>query len=362
MGFIPKQDYSSFQKGAKRLEAAMSGIPDRVPVYAQLHEFAMQELGIPASEFYTTPEILTPGSLEITERYDIDVGYVDYDVYNIEAEALGQRIIFSDSHMPDVDRAKPLITGPDDLKGIQKPDFDSAGRFPMVIELQELYEKLTGVPATLQFTAPFSLAANLRGIEPLILDIYANPDFARGLFDALVEEVLAPWILYQKEHFPEATSIVGSDATASLPIVNLSVLVEWIVPYILRLREICGPEVYVPNWVGERYLKDPEKLLQQKLKVCPGFIEGQDPDVEALGPQMYKDFANKNGIPLVLGLGAGFLANSTPEEVNDRVRQYVRVGGKNGYFALYLCNLGASTPPENVNAAVSAAHTYVSYN
>ena len=27
-----KKDYSSFQEGAKRFEAAMAGIPDRVPV------------------------------------------------------------------------------------------------------------------------------------------------------------------------------------------------------------------------------------------------------------------------------------------------------------------------------------------
>lgn len=361
MEFVPKKEYKSFQKGARRLEAAMSGIPDRVPVYAQLHEFAMQELGIPASDFYTDPALMTEGSLKVTERYDIDVGYVDYDVYNIEAEALGQEIIFSDRHMPDVDRARPLITGPDDLKLVVSPDFDSAGRFPMVMEVQNLYEKLTGVPATLQFTAPFSLAANLRGIEPLIMDIYANPDFARGLFDALVEEVLAPWIQYQKEHFPDATSIVGSDATASLPIVNMALLEEWVAPYILRLREICGPQVYVPNWVGERYLKLPERLMELKLRVCPGFLEGQDPDVDALGPQIYKDFANKKEVPLVLGLGAGFLANSTPEQVSDKTRQYVEVGGENGRFALYLCNLGASTPPENVRAAVRAVHSYGAY-
>jgi uroporphyrinogen-III decarboxylase len=357
-----KKDYSGFQTGARRLEAAMSGIPDRFPVYAQLHEFAMRELGISARKFYTTPDIITLGSLEVTERYGIDVGYVDYDVYNIEAEALGQEIIFSDIHMPDVDRAKPLIASPDDLKVIKSPDFAVAGRFPKVMELQGLFEKLTGVPATLQYTAPFSLAANLRGIEPLIMDIYANPDFARGLFDALVEEVLAPWILYQKQHFPNATSIVGSDATASLPIVNMSLLEEWVAPYILRLREICGPEVYVPNWVGERYLKLPERLMELKLRVCPGFLEGQDPDVEALGPQVFKDFANKKGVPLILGLGAGFLANSTPEKVRDRARQYVKVGGENGRFALYLCNLGASTPPENVKEAVDAAHTYGDYN
>jgi len=83
-----KSDYFGFQEGAKRLEEAMKGIPDRIPVYAQMHEFTMHELGIPAKTFYTTPEILTPATLEIAERYGIDVGFVDYDVYNIEAEVL----------------------------------------------------------------------------------------------------------------------------------------------------------------------------------------------------------------------------------------------------------------------------------
>ncbi len=64
-----QNEYSCFQEGAERLRAAMSGIPDRVPVYAQLHEFAMKELGVPAEEFYTTPEILTNGTLEITKMH-----------------------------------------------------------------------------------------------------------------------------------------------------------------------------------------------------------------------------------------------------------------------------------------------------
>jgi hypothetical protein len=231
-----------------------------------------------------------------------------------------------------------------------------------VIEMHAIFEKLTGVTPSLQFCAPFSFAANIRGIEQLIMDIILNPDFARGLFDAIVEEVLAPWILYQKKHFPNATSIGGSDASASLPILNLQLLKEWVVPYILRLREICGPEVYVPNWVGDKYLEKPEEMLDLKLQVSPNLLEGQDPDVEALGPGIYKDYANKHDVPLVLGVGAGFLAQATPEEVTERVKHYVEVGGKNGHFALYLCNLGATTPPENVRAAVEAVHTYGSYN
>jgi uroporphyrinogen decarboxylase len=357
-----KKEYYSFQEGAKRFDDAMKGTPDRVPVYAQMHEFAMNELGIQANTFYTTPEILTPSTLEIAERYGIDVGLLDYDVYNIEVEGLGQKVLFFEDHMPDVDRSAPLIAGPEDLDKIRTPDFDTAGRFSQVIEMHTIYEKLTGVAPSLQFCAPFSMAANIRGIENLIFDILLNPDFARGLFDAIVEEVLAPWILYQKKHFPLATSISGSDAFASLPTLNMEILEEWVVPYILRLREICGSEVYVPNWVGEKLLKKPEDLLELKLQVSPGFLEGQDPDVAALGPAFYKTYAEEHDVPLVLGVGASFMASSTPEEIHQRVKQYVEVGGENGCFALYLCNLGATTPVENVKAAIEAVHAYGHYN
>lgn len=356
-----KENYYSFQEGAKRLEKAMKGIPDRVPVYAQMHEFAMNELGFQADIFYTTPEILTPAILEVGKRYGIDVAFIDYDVYNIEVEALGQKIIYFKDDIPDVDRTLPLITGPDDLHKIRTPDFDTAGRFTKVIEMHTIFERMTGVTPSLQFCAPFSLAANIRGVENLIRDILMAPNFARSLFDAIVEEVLAPWILHQKKHFPHVISIGGSDAFASLPIINMKIFKEWVVPYVLRLREICGPEVYVPNWVGEKLLKKPEDLLALKLQVSPSFLEGQDPDVAALGPAFYKAYAGEYDLPLVLGVGASFMDSSTPDEVYQRVRHYVEVGGKNGHFALYLCNLSATTPTENVKAAIEAVHEYGCY-
>ena len=122
------KDYSSFQEGVKRFEAAMAGIPDRVPVVTQMHEFAMKELGIPAKKFYTTPGILAAGTLAVQEKYGIDVPVLDYDVYNIEVEALGQEIKYSEHDMPDVDRTKPLIRDRDDLKKIRTPDFSQVDR------------------------------------------------------------------------------------------------------------------------------------------------------------------------------------------------------------------------------------------
>ena len=357
------KDFSSFQVGLKRFEAAMQGIPDRVPVVTQMHEFAMKELGIAARQFYTTPEILAAGTLEVQEKYGIDVPVLDYDVYNIEAEALGQEITYSDTDMPDVDRTKPLIQNRGDLKKIRTPDFDSDGRFPHVVEMNRIFRKLIGgAEITVRFCAPFSLAANIRGLEPLLMDMYADPEFARDLLDRIVEEVLAPWVLHLKKEFPKVKSISGDDAAGSLPIVSPDIIRDWIVPDIRRMRELCGPEVYVPNWVGENYLKDPAEMLELKHQVCPGFVEGQDPDVAELGPALYKKFAQKKGVPLILGVGAAFLALSSPQEVSNRVKQYLEVGAPDGHFALLLCNLGATTPPQNVRAAINAVHRYGTYS
>jgi len=102
-------------------------------------------------------------------------------------------------------------------------------------------------------------------------------------------------------------------------------------------------------------------VLDLKRRVCPGFVEGQDPDVEKLGPVFYKKYAVKYGLPLILGIGAVFLATATPAEVTQRVRHYIEEGGENGRFALYLCNLGATTPAANVRAAVAAVRKYGTY-
>jgi len=349
-------NFSSFQEGSARLRRAMNGLVDRVPVFGQVHEFAAEYLGIPRREFFTRPDLSVPALLQTQRDFGIDVASVTYDVYNVEAEALGQELIWIDGCMPDVDRSKPLVRDRTDLGRIRTPDFETAGRFQQVIRMNALFRELTGLKPTLSFCAPFSLAANLRGIERLLIDMHEDPEFARGLVDAVTEEVLAPWILYQKRFFPGASRVAGADATASLPIVNLPILKRWIIPSIQRLRELCGPEVYVANWVGEHYLPNPAEMLKLKLAVGPGALWAQDPDVESLGPALFKDFAVAQDIPLVLGIGAGFLTLAAPGEVEARVREYVEVGGRGGRFALYLCNVGATTPAANLRAAVETAH------
>lgn len=348
--------YAFFREGVALMADALQGPTRRVPVYAQMHEFVAEQCGIPRREFFGRPELLVSATLDVQARFSLDVPAITYDVYNIEAQALGQQIRWSGSGMPDIDRDAPLIRDRADLSRIRTPDFDTEPACQRVLEICRHFRELTGLEPGLSFCAPFTLATNLRGIEPFLLDICTDPAFARDLLARITEDVLAPWIIYLQRHFPHSAKVSGVDATASPPIVNLTVLREWVVPSILRLREWCGPGVAVANWVGEHYLRQPEEMLDLKRLVGPGPVLGQDPDVEALGPEFYRSYADRHNVPLILGLGAGFLARERPAAVAERATRYAEVGARAGRFALYLCNLGAGTPPENLRAAVEAAH------
>jgi hypothetical protein len=338
------------------LGQALAGTSPRVPVLAQMHEFVAAHLGIPRREFFSQPEVMVSASLEVQAKFGLDVASISYDVYNIEAEALGQPIVHLDGGMPDIDRSALLVRGRQDLQRIRTPDFDAVPACRRVIDMHRIFQRLTGLTPRLSCCAPFTLATNLRGIEPFLLDICSDPDFAHELLERITEEVLAPWVRYQARHLPGTGRVSAVDATASPPIVNLQLLRDWVAPSILRLRALTGLDVYTANWVGERHLREPEAMFEQKLRVCPDVLWGQDPDVEHLGPERYKTYAVRRSVPLILGVGAAFLAEASPGEVARRVRHYATVGGQGGRFALYLCNLGATTPAENLRAAVQAAH------
>ena len=119
MNLEPK--YYKFQEAFKWVADASHGIPKRVPIYAQLCELIPGEMKKSAREVFHNPELLNVGTFTICEKYGIDVPSVDLDTYNIEAEAIGQKLRFTDDIMPDIDRAHPLIQEEGDIRKIITP-------------------------------------------------------------------------------------------------------------------------------------------------------------------------------------------------------------------------------------------------
>ena len=350
-----------FQKGYVQLQKALKGIPDSVPFTAQMHEFAMVWSGTRASKFYTDADALVTGIVKTAEDFDFDVPSVGYDVYNIEAEALGQKLIFRERQVPAIDNALRLIREKKAFLHLKPPLPGSSGRMPFVLNIRRLYRERTGIPLTIQFCAPFSLAVLLRGYEDFMLDLYEDVDFVHDLLSFLTEEVIAPWINVQIAEFPESASAIGADALCSPPMVNTTFIKNFSIPYIRRLRELCPVPISVINWWGESHVRNPIELLTLKLEVASGLIRAQDPDVAILGPELFKEFAVKNNVVLELGVGDVVLNRGPAEEIRDRIIHYLQKASPGGKFMLYLSSLNADTPPENIKIAVNAIRKYGKY-
>ena len=85
------------------------------------------------------------------------------------------------------------------------------------------YLEMTGKLERVYFTAPFSLAANIRGYENLVGDMFERPSFVHRLFKFLCDEVIGPHIEAMRSAVGIPDLIMdGRDAWASPPMITLT--------------------------------------------------------------------------------------------------------------------------------------------
>ena len=341
----------------ERIARIFRGEAQAVPILAQINEHVVKLCGGDMREAYTNAEKFVEMNLAVFEYYQLDMPGFYYDIYNIEAEALGQRLTWESDRMPDIDRRNPLIREHSDLDRLRPPDFKRSARMPFVLEVMRRSHEL-GLPVRVRFCSPFSLAVNVRGIENLLVDILTAPQFAHRLLTFLTDEVLVPWVRTQREATgqPNASGN-GADAAASPPIVNVEILEEFVMPYVARMNEKAGNVTSMGYW-GYSYLyKHPEKfykMLGLMASVSPGALMCMDPDVAKTGPEPYAEYARGKKMSLMLGLDTLLLQNGPLSSIVERCRRYVLAGARAERLVLFFNDVSVLTPPQNVHTAIAA--------
>ncbi|MEM7222492.1 MAG: cobalamin-dependent protein [Pseudomonadota bacterium] len=345
-----------FEAGYARLEAAMTDGASEVPFIVQMHEFSMAHTGNPGHRFYTDPEVFVRGICQTARDFGFDTPSFIWDVYNVEAEALGLPLVLFEDMAPALDNVTPLIRNEQDLARLKAPDPASAGRMPMVAEILHQVKDLTGRRPPLCFCGPFTMAAHIMTFEQLVVEIRQNPAFVQKVMEFVVDEVLVPYGQYMLKQFPDLPFYDGSDATASLPFITQDMQEEFAMAPILRMQDQLPLPVLVDNWWGDSYTDDKERFWDNKLKVTPEYFKIQDPDLWKVGLAEPMDFARRKNKSVVLGIDNNLFQNGPAEEIQKRVHEYMEVIEEAGCKgAAYFCNLSAVTPPENVKIAVDAA-------
>jgi uroporphyrinogen-III decarboxylase len=313
----------------ERVLRVLEGKADTIPLAAQINEHGVKLCGADMREAYTRAAKFVELNLAVFEYYQLDILGFYYDIYNIEAEALGQRLTWEPDRMPDIDRSNPLIRQHSDLDRLRPPDFRKKARMPFVLQvIRRCYD--LGLPVRIRFCSPFSLAANIRGIENLLIDILTAPQFAHRLLTFLTDEVLIPWIQTQREAIHQTRSPAnGADAAASPPIVTVEILEEFVMPYILRMNEKIGNVTGQGYWGYSYLFKDPvrfRRMLELMASVSPKTLNCLDPDVARTGPEPYVEFAREKKMSLRLGLDTLVLQKGPLTKIVERCRRYVMAG------------------------------------
>ena len=326
---------------------------------AQSNDHTAYLAGVPTKRFFTDAATFVSTQLLVTDYYQFDTISNFWDVYNIEAEALGQKIVYHPEGIPDADRTCPLIAAPSDLDRLAPSNPYQSGRMPWVLEVNRKYLEIAGKLDRSYFTSPFSLAVNIRGYENLVFDMFKRPAFAHRLFRFLCDDVLSPYIDAMRKDVGIPDLLMdGRDAWASPPLINLEMMDEFVVAYTQRLRKNVGGNLITRgNW-GDAKSQDPERFFRQKVLCCPIALSVLDPDLCDLGPDRVKNYAAQHDIPVTAGLDASLLKDGPIEAIVDRIKLFIDKIGRDGQCMIHLNQIAAETPPEHVHAAVAACHSY----
>ena len=347
-----------FSDGIARQSLAMTTGGGEVPFIAQMHEFAMRESGIPGDEFYTDAKKFVRGVCEVAERFGFDTPSFIWDVYNVEAQALGCQFVPFKDMAPAIENSSPLVTTEKDLAKLKPTDPFASGRMPMVFEVMQQIKDVAGMTPFPCYCAPFTLASHVMTFENLIVQMQENPAFVHKLMTFLVDEVLAPYMNAVLKEFPEAPIADGSDAVASLPFITQGMLDEFALGYIERLQKQTTKPAICDNWWGDSFTDDLHGFWAQKLRATPPFLKVQDPDLFKVGVQPVIDYAKEHDLPVVLGVDNNVFQHGPEDEIRMRIHEYMEAIEEVGKGCLYLCSLSAVTPAENVRIAIEACKDF----
>ncbi len=164
---------------------------------ASVHMLALTLLhdlyGIESAEYYKTePWRYVRANLAVSRLLGVKKLYMTWALYALTCEPLGQKMMYPDRFPPGCDPDEPLINK-DNWRDLDTPDFTTA--VPKAIDdIVRITEELTGMAPLLQISAPYSLAADIYGQEPLLGDVVHDPDNVNALLEHLADKVLGPWM------------------------------------------------------------------------------------------------------------------------------------------------------------------------
>ena len=324
--------------GYERFQAMLAGeTVDRPPLMPITMMFAADQLGVPYGRYARDHRMLVDAQILTAERFGFDHVSVISDPAR-EAADCGACIHCFDDQPPAIDETAALLADKKRLASLAMPD-PSAGRMHDRVQAAALFRQKVGGRLAIEgwIEGPCAEAADLRGINHLMLDFFDDPPFVRDLFEFTLELGLR----FARAQVAAGVDLVGvGDAAASL--VGPQIYEEIVLPYEQRL-------VHELHALGTKVRLH---ICGNIGRILPGIgrLDCDMIDVDSMVP-LAKVREAVGPRPVLAGNidPVKTLRNGTPESVAAAIAQcHVEAGPR--YIVAAGCEVPRDTPAANVRA------------
>lgn len=321
---------------------------DSLPLMPITMMLAGDYSGVKYGRYATDYRVLVDSQIAIADAYDFDYVSCISDPAR-EATDCGAHVEIFEDQPPAIVETDALLSDKSKLATLEVPDplSDSDGRMHDRVRAAALFHERVGAEKVIEgwIEGPCAEAADLRGINTLMIDFYDDPTFVRDLFEFTIEMTLR----FATAQVDAGVNLIGvGDAAASL----------------------IGPEFYEQFvWPYEKRLIDGlhDLGVRVRMHIC-GNIRAILEGVGQLGCEIVDlDFM----VPVAearraMGSGQVLLGNidpvrtlrdGTPESITAAIAECHRQAGRN-YVVGAGCEVPRGTPSDNLRALTDYARQH----
>ncbi len=328
------------------LDAFKLGNPERIPVaFFGAGVWTINNSGNTFLTFVGEPEKYADTIVNYSRILQSDIVYCGSGYNNFHAAALGGKIKIRQVGAPDLEA--PLINSPEDLDRLSLDALTNDKVVATIHKATRLVAQRIGGEYLVTTTSwgPFTLAAQLRGVEALMRDAYKNQDFAKRVIDFATSMILK----FFEPLVEDSTlqTITLADPTASGDLISKKHFGILALPTsymrsrgVNTLLHICGNTADKLDFIGETGATC--FSLDHKVDI-------------ALAKQAFRGkmciAGNVNPVHV--------MNEKKPEEVRAAALECIKkASGGGGYILMPGCDHPPSVPLENIKAFISAAKKY----
>jgi len=273
------------------------------------------------------------------------------DFYNIENEAVGQRVYYPENSLPVL--IEPLIKNHKDLDRLKLPDLEQAGRLPQTMEIARIFNEKLGSDCLGcgLIQGPWSMAAGLRGFKDLLYDTKRDIDFVHEILGFCAELS----VMYANALLSNGLDLVIlTDGWASIgECISPENFYRLVVPYTGRVfsRLPQKSAVWLGIW-GISHAPDWRDIIRREIAAGTSAVFIGDPDCSGIDMVEAKKILEIHDVQLWVGVDAEVIRFGN---IKERVKDLINAasGGGRG-ITVYANWITYDCPPERVRCFVES--------